>query len=109
MGLLCCRQGEPEYGALRLISVHPQPTPVGDDDGTADRQPHPDSAGLRRVEGFKNPLGTIPIDARSRIAHFHNNAARLDLLDSDSSRAPSSTEFIASTAFRTRFRTTCCS
>ena len=83
MGLLCCRKGEPEYGAPRLIVVYPQTAPMRVDDGTADRQPHPKSAGLRRVEGFKNPLEMIPIDARSRIAHFDENAAGLGLLDSD--------------------------
>ena len=83
MGLLCCRKGEPEYGPPRLIVVYPQTTPMRVDDGTADRQPHPKSAGLRRVEGFKNPLEMIPIDARSRIAHFDENSAGLDLLDSD--------------------------
>src|SRR5208337_2215004 len=83
MSLLCCRQGEPEYGAPRLIVVYPQPTPMRDDDGTADRQPHPDSAGLCRVEWFENPLEMFPINARSRIAHFDKNATGLDLLGSD--------------------------
>src|SRR5271157_2616006 len=83
MSLLCCRQREPEYGAPGFIGVYPQPTPMRDDDGAADRQPHPDSAGLCRVEGLENPLEMFPINARSRIAHFDKNATGLDLLGSD--------------------------
>src|SRR5271166_72280 len=54
--LLGGRQGEPKHGASRLISVYPQPTAMRVDDGPADRQPHPKSAGLCRVEGIENPL-----------------------------------------------------
>src|SRR5271166_406918 len=65
MSLLCRRQSESEYGAPGFIDVYPHPTPMRDDDGPADCQPHPHAAGLCGVEGFENPLEMFPIDARS--------------------------------------------
>ena len=53
------------------------------DDGPADRQPHAHAAGLRRVEGFENPLEVLRIDARSGIAHGDADPARLELLGAD--------------------------
>ena len=67
-------QGELKYGASRLIRVCPQPAPMGIDDGPADRQPHPHSAGLRGVESLENALEMFRINARPGIAHCHENA-----------------------------------
>src|SRR5258708_37629996 len=59
------RQGELKYRASRFIRICPQPAPMGIDDGTADRQPHPDSAGFRSVESLENPLDMLWINTWS--------------------------------------------
>ena len=76
-------QGEPKYGASGLVRVCPQPAPVGVDDGPADRQSHPDPAGLRGVESIENALTTFPINARPGVAHRDEDAICLALLGAD--------------------------
>ena len=44
------------------------------DDRPADRQPHARSIGLRGVEGVKDPVEMLRINARPRIAHGHDGA-----------------------------------
>src|SRR6516165_5664483 len=68
------RQGELKHGAPGLIGTYPQAAPVAVDDGATDREPHPNSAGLRGVEGFKNPLEISRINAWPGIAHRHEDA-----------------------------------
>ena len=77
--LLRGRQDELKYRAAGFIRLCPQPSPVTVDDGSADRQPHPDSAGLRGEESLKNTLDVLWVDARSGIAHCHEDVARLIL------------------------------
>src|SRR6266576_5180955 len=67
--VLCAGQRELKYGAARFIRLCPQPAAMGVDDGPADRQPHPRSAGLGGVESLENALEMRRIDARPRIAH----------------------------------------
>jgi hypothetical protein len=83
---------------------------MGIDDGPADRQPHSHSAGLRGVESLENALDMLRIDARPGIANRDKDAfaSVCSVLIIGSSRGPASTELIASTAFSTRFRMTCC-
>jgi hypothetical protein len=68
-------QNELKYGASRLVCLCPQAAPVGVDDGPANRQSHPDPAGLRGVESVKNALAAFRINARPRIAHRDKDAA----------------------------------
>src|SRR5712691_3633351 len=56
---------------------------MGIDDGPADRQPHPNSAGLRGVESLENALEMFRTNARPGIAHCHENATGLGLLGAD--------------------------
>jgi hypothetical protein len=56
---------------------------MGIDDGPADRQPHPHSAGLRCVESLENALDMLRIDARPGIANRDEDAIRLRLLGAD--------------------------
>ena len=107
---LACRQSELKYCAPRSIDVRPQPTTVGGDDGPADRQPHPNSAGLCGVEGLEHPLELVRIHAGSGIVHRDQISLVWPCsVLIDNCRAPSSTELIASTEFRIKLRTTCCS
>jgi hypothetical protein len=79
------------------------------DDGPADRQSHPDAAGFCRVESVENVLatsGSMP-GPESRTATRTPHLSLRSVL-SNNSRTPSSTALIASTAFRTKFSTTCC-
>jgi hypothetical protein len=62
-------QGELKYGASHFIRICPQPAPMGIDDGTADRQPHPDSVGFRGVESLENAHEMLWINSWPRIAH----------------------------------------
>ena len=89
--------------------MRPQPAPVGFDDGSADRQTHSNSAGFRGVESFENTLEIFRINARPRIANRDDVPfVSLCLVLISNSRAPASIEAIASTAFRIKLRTTCC-
>jgi hypothetical protein len=101
-------QGELKYGAARFIRRCPQPAPMGVDDGPANRQPHPCSAGLCGVEGLENAIEMFRMDARPGIAHCHKDAGVVLPVLINSSRGPVSLDPIASTAFSSRFRTTCC-
>ena len=74
------RQSELKHGAPRLIGIYPQPAAVSVNDGPANRQPHPNSAVLCRVEGLENSLEMCRINPGSRIAHCDEDAARLRLL-----------------------------
>jgi hypothetical protein len=56
---------------------------VGVDDGPADRQPHPNSAGLRGVESLENALDMFQINPRPRIAHRDEDAVCPALLGAD--------------------------
>jgi hypothetical protein len=66
------RQGEPKRGPSSLICLCPQPTAMRVDNGSADRKPHPEPAGLCRVEGIENPLEVL--NAGPRIAHRDQKA-----------------------------------
>lgn len=50
--------------AAGLIGFSPQPALMGVDDGLANRQPPPQSVGLRGVESLENTLDTVRLDAR---------------------------------------------
>src|SRR3981081_680127 len=78
--LFRARQGELKYGAARFIRLCPQPAPMGIDDRSADRQPHPHAAGLRGVESLENALDVVRINARPGTAHGHQDVARFILL-----------------------------
>jgi hypothetical protein len=65
----CAGQGELKNGASRFIRIRPQPAPMGIDDGPADRQAHPQTARLRRVEGVENVLESLRRQSRTRISH----------------------------------------
>src|SRR5215472_1966095 len=67
-------QGELKDGTARFIRLYPQSAAMGVDDRPADRQPHPHTAGLRGVECLENALQMRRIDARSGIAHCHEDA-----------------------------------
>src|SRR5262249_16475431 len=56
---------------------------MGIDDAPADRQAHPDPAGLRGVESLENAIEMFRVDARSGIAHCHDDVARLIPLGAD--------------------------
>src|ERR1700730_19098748 len=51
--------------------------------GPADRQPHSQSAGFRSVEGLKNAVEMLRINARSRVAHCHEDAIFVRSLRAD--------------------------
>src|SRR5258708_6700403 len=53
------------------------------DDRTADRQPHPQTAGLRRVEGGEEVLETRRVQAWPRILHRDQHAIRIGLTGGD--------------------------
>ena len=53
------------------------------DDRTADRQPHPQTAGLRRVEGREEVLKTRRSQSRPRILHRDQHAVRFGLSGGD--------------------------
>src|SRR5882672_10819878 len=76
-------QGELKYGAARFIRLCPQPTPMGIDDRSADRQPHPQAAGLCRVESLEDALETFRVDARPGIAHCDERTICLALFCAD--------------------------
>jgi hypothetical protein len=81
--LVRIRQGELKYGPAWCIHVCPQPAPMGIDDRSTDRQSHPYSARLRGVESLENAIETIRINARTGIAHRHENATGRGLLGAD--------------------------
>src|SRR5262245_55704717 len=56
-------QCELKYGAAGLVRLRPQLAPMSVDDGPADRQPHTRSTGLRGVEGVKDPIEMLRINA----------------------------------------------
>ena len=100
-------QGELKYGAARFIRLCPQPAPMGLDDRPANRQPHPHAAGLRGVKCIEHALEMRRIDARPSRTATRTPVRSCSVLI-NRSRGFASTEPIASTAFRIRFRTTCC-
>src|SRR6516162_7980675 len=67
---------------MRLVRLSPQPAPMNIYDGPTDRQAHPHAAGLRGVECLENALEMFSIDARSGIAHRHEDACKV-LLGAD--------------------------
>src|SRR5215470_10997306 len=66
-------QGELKYGPARFVHLCPQPAPMSIDDGSADGQPHPRSAGLRGVKRLENSLEMFQINTRPRIAHSYQD------------------------------------
>src|SRR5277367_1386034 len=76
-------QRELKYGASGLVCVSRQPAAVGFNDRPADRQPHPHSAGLRRVESLENALDMLRINAWPSIAHRDADTICLALLAAD--------------------------
>src|SRR5690348_5624823 len=77
-------QGELKYSAAaRFVRSRPQPAPMCFDYGSADRQPHPHSAGLRGVESIENALETCRINTWSRIAHCKVDITRLAFFSAD--------------------------
>jgi hypothetical protein len=77
------RQGELKHAASRFIGLCPQLASVRIDDGPADRQPHPHSAGFRGVKRLKNALEMLRIDTGARIAHYHEEAVHPIWLGAD--------------------------
>src|SRR6476659_9059770 len=64
------RQGELKAGAAGQVRARPQSAAVGFDDRTADRQPKPQTARLRRVEAREDALESLRREARTRISHL---------------------------------------
>src|SRR4051794_24545175 len=62
-------QDEPEHGAARFVLLRPELAAMSEDDRSADGQPHACSTRLRGVEGIKDPVQMLRIDARARITH----------------------------------------
>ena len=56
---------------------------MGFDNGSADRQSHPYSAGLCGVEGLENAIEMRRINAWSRISHGDEDAVGLALRSAD--------------------------
>src|SRR6516165_8159442 len=75
-------QGELKCSTARLVRRRPQLAPMSMDDGTAYRQPHACSTGLRGVEGVEDSIEMRRINARPGIAHGHEGAC-LVLLGTD--------------------------
>src|SRR5207253_6506331 len=69
-------QRELKDGTLGYVRGHPQSPPVRIDDRTADRQAHPQAAGLGRVEGLEEALEGRRSKARTRIPHGDDYAVR---------------------------------
>src|SRR5580704_5502100 len=67
---------EVKDGATGQVGGHPQPAAMSFDDRTADRQPHPQTAGLRRVERVEEAFETFRVQSRSRILHHDQHAIR---------------------------------
>src|SRR6266699_208018 len=80
---LCAGQGELKYSTARFIRLRPQPAPVSFDNGLADRQPHPHSAGLCGIERLENTLEVLRIDTRSSIDYRDEGATNLALPGAD--------------------------
>ena len=79
------------------------------DDRAADRQPHPQTAGLGRVERLKDALEARRRQPRARIADRDEHAVRVGLaVLISNSRDLSATSLMASMAFMIRLRITCC-
>src|SRR5258706_8194405 len=64
------RQGELKAGAAGQVRARPQASAVRVDDRTADRQAHPQTVRLRRVEGLENVLDIRRGEAWTRISHL---------------------------------------
>src|SRR5258705_3173886 len=64
------RQGELKAGAAGQVRTRPQSAAVRFDDRTADRQAHPQTARLRRVEGLEYALKSRRREAWTRISHL---------------------------------------
>src|SRR6478672_3231991 len=64
------RQGELKAGAAGQVRARPQSAAVRFDDRTADRQAHPQTARLRRVEARENALESLRREAWTRISHL---------------------------------------
>ena len=69
-------QRELKDGTLGYVRSHPQSPPVRIDDRTADRQAHPQAAGLGRIEGLEEVLEARRSKARTRIPHRDDYAVR---------------------------------
>src|SRR5258705_483220 len=74
---------EVKNGAAGLVGGHPQTAAMGFYDRTADRQPHPQTAGLRRVERVEEALETRRGHAWPRILHRDQHAIRFSWRGSD--------------------------
>ena len=87
-------------GAPGQVGGHPQSAAMSFDDRTADRQPHPQTVGLRRVEGGEEVLETRRGQAWPRILSPRpaRHSVRLDAVVMNNSRDPSATALIAWTA-----------
>src|SRR5882672_569094 len=68
------RQGELKASAAGQVRARPQSAAVRFDDRTADRQAHPQTAKLRRVEGLEHALKSRRREAWTRIAHLDRHA-----------------------------------
>src|SRR6476620_11544229 len=73
LGRLRGGQGELKYRTARFIRLCPQPAPMGIDNRSANRQPHPRSAGLRGVKCIEHAIEMFRMDARPGIVHCHKD------------------------------------
>src|SRR6266481_9927340 len=81
--LVSCRQGELKCAASRFIRSCPQPSPMRADDGAADREAQPYSAGLGRVKGVEDAFEMYRINSRPRITDRDQNLIRSPSLGAD--------------------------
>jgi hypothetical protein len=87
--LLHAGHGELKHGAARFIRIRPEPTAMGFNDGSTDRQSHPYSARLRSVESLENALDIFRINTPPSIAHRYEEAlAWVRSVLIDNSRGP---------------------
>ena len=67
-----------ENRAMGRISGHPHSSAMRFDDRVADRQAHPHTAGLRRVEGLEDAVEFVRSQSRPGILDVHQNGVRLN-------------------------------
>src|SRR5262249_57476015 len=70
------RQRELKRCTCWHIPRRPQPAAVALNDQTADREPHPEPVGLRRVEGVEQPVEVLRSEPRTRIAYGNQHHFR---------------------------------
>src|SRR4051794_38428770 len=77
------RHSEVENRAAGLVGSHRQVPVMRFDNRATDRQSHPQTAGLRRVEGVEDAIETFRGQPRARVLHLDENTVWCSLSGGD--------------------------